>query len=90
MLVEDIVVETCISNRKTCEFSCVSIRVPATFNSSRDQSEIEQLLIEIASMSTQITNEVTNFGPDGGVSMYNQILQVVIDVGVVNGLIEFL
>lgn len=88
MLVKDVVVEACISDGKARELPGVSIGVSATLNGRGNESEIEELLVEVPRVSAQVSDKVAHLGSDGGVRMHNQILEVVIDVGVVDVLVE--
>lgn len=74
MLIQDIIMETSITNSKASKFPCVSIRVLATGNSSLDESMFEQLLIEEASMSAEISNQVANFSSNTSILMKDQVV----------------
>lgn len=62
MLVENIVVESCIANSEARELSGVSIWVLATVNGCLDQPILQQFLVEETSVSAQISNEIADFG----------------------------
>merc|ERR1712187_23538 len=76
VLVEDFVVEACVTDGEAGELSRVAVRVPATFNSCSNQTMLEKLLIEEASMTAQISDQIANFCPNAGVFMGDQIFQV--------------
>ena len=80
MLVENIVMEASVSNSKARELSCVSVWVLAALDSSRNESELQQLFVEEPSMSTEISDQVADFGPDRSISVGNQSFQVIVNI----------
>ena len=64
MLVENVIVETSIANSKARKLPCVSIRISATLNTSSNQAILKQFLIEEASVSTQVSDQVTDLSPN--------------------------
>lgn len=64
MLIQDVIVEASISDCKASELPSVSVRILAALDGSGDQPELEQLLIEEASVATQVADQVTDLGPD--------------------------
>lgn len=88
VLVQHIVVEARVTDSKTGELARVSVRVTATLDRSRNQSILEQFLIEEARVSTQVTDEVADFGADGRVLVHYQVLQILIDVRRVDVFVE--
>lgn len=88
MLIQDLVVESGIANCETGKLSGITVRVLTAGYCRLDQSMLQELLIEVACMSAQISNQVAHLGPDSCIFMANQCIQVNIDVGVVNGFVE--
>ena len=88
MLVENLVMEACIADSKAGKFASVSVRILAALNSSLNQSVLEKFLIEVASVTAQISNQVTDFGSNTRVIMADKRVKVNVDVCVMNGLIE--
>ena len=84
MLVEDIVVESGISNCEACELSGVPVWVSAALNGSGDQSKVEEFLVEVTSVSAKITNQVANLGSDRGILVHDQVLQIGVDTCVMD------
>jgi len=80
VLVEDIIVEASISNGEAGELPGVPIWVPAALDGRRDEPELQELLIEESSMAAEVSNQIANFGPDGGVLMHDEILEVLVNV----------
>jgi hypothetical protein len=60
-------VETSVSNCEACKFSGVSIWITAALNCCSDQTKLQELLIEKSCVSTEVTNQVANFGSDIGI-----------------------
>jgi hypothetical protein len=88
MLIQDVVVEASIANSEASKLASVPIRVLAASNGSFNQSVLEQLLIEEACMSAQVSDQVANLGSDTSILMQNQVVQVLVNIGVMNGLIK--
>ena len=88
MLVEHFVVETSVSDCKACKFPRITIWISATFNGSRNQAVLKQFLVEEAGVAAEVSNQVAYLGPDAGVLMLDQVLQVGVDVRVVDWIIE--
>ena len=72
MLVENFVVEARISNSKACKLSGVTIRVLATGYCSFDQTMFQKLLIKVACVSAEISEEVADLGTDSSIFMTDQ------------------
>lgn len=88
MLVKNIVVESSVSNCKASKFPSVSIRISARLNCSRNKPEVEELFVEVASVSAKVTDQVAHFRSDGRIGMHDQRFKVVVDVSVVDILVE--
>ena len=90
MLIQDLIVEASVAHSEASKLSSVSVRILTARNGSLNKSMLEQLLIEVASMSAQITNQVADFGPNTGIFMADERVEFNIDIGVVDRLIELL
>jgi hypothetical protein len=90
VLVEDLVVESSISDGETGELAGVAIWVLAAGDGCLDQTVFEKLLVEVAGVSAEVSDEVAYFGTDSGVFVADQCVQVDIDVSIVDGLVELL
>ena len=90
MLVQDLVMETSVTHSETSKLSSVAVWILAAGNRCLDQSMLQELLIEIARVTTQITDQVADFCPDASIIMADESVQVHIDVGIVDWLIELL
>lgn len=90
VLVENVIVETSVTDREAGEFPRVPVGVSATLDSGGNQSKFEKLLIEEARMSAQVTDQVADFGPDISVRVLNQNFEVLINVSVMDRLVEIL
>lgn len=88
MLIKHIVVETSITNREAGKLTGVSVRISTTLNSCSNQAEFKQFLIEKSSVSTQIADEVADFGSNVGVCVLDKNFEVVVDVSVMNWLVK--
>lgn len=71
MLVQDVIVETRITDSETCKLPCVAIRISTAFNCSLNQTILEKFLIEKLSMPTKISNQVAYFCSNLGVIVLN-------------------
>jgi len=80
VLVEDVIVEASISNGEAGELPRVPIWVPAALDGRGDEPELQEFLIEESSMAAEVSNQIANFGPDGGVLMHDEILEVLVNV----------
>jgi len=90
MLVKHIVVESSIAYCKASKFAGIAVNVAATLNRSSYQAVLKQLLVEEASVTAEIANQIAYFGTDVGVGMSDQHLQIVVNVCVVDWLVEIL
>lgn len=90
VLVKNIVVESSITNSEASELPGVSVWVLAAFNSSRNETKLEQLLVEEASVTTEVSNQVADLGSDGSVVVNDQLFQVFVDVSLMDVLVEIL
>ena len=90
MLIQVLIVEASVAHSEESKLSSVSVRILTARNGSLNKSMLEQLLIEVASMSAQITNQVADFGPNTGIFMTDERVEFNIDIGVVDRLIELL
>ena len=89
MLIQDLVVEAGVSNGETSKLPSVAIWVLAARDCSFDQAMLQELLVEVASMSAQVTDQVAYFGPNSRILVANERVQVDINVSVVNRFVEF-
>lgn len=90
MLIQHIVVEARVSNRKACKLARIPVAVLATLDRSSDQAKLEEFLIEEPSVSAQVSNQVADLCPDRSVFVDNQRFEVVVDVSIMDVLIEIL
>mgnify|MGYP002809575301 CR=1 FL=1 len=90
MLIQDIVVEASITDGEAGELAGVAIGVLAAGDSRLDQTVLEKLFVEVASVSAEVSDEVADLGTDSGVFVADQRVQVDVDVCIVDGLIELL
>ena len=54
--------EASVSHSEASKLPRVSIRVLAALNGRRDQPKLEQLLVEEPSVSTQVSDKITDLG----------------------------
>ena len=80
--------ETSIAHSEACKLSRVPIRVLAARNCGLDQAMLQQLLVEVASVAAEVSNQIANFGSDASVLMADQSVQVQVNVCVVDRLIK--
>ena len=90
MLVEDIVVEACISDCETSELSCVSIGVPAAFDCRWNEPKLKKFFIEKPSMSAKIANKVADFGSNRSILMHNKNFELIVGISIMNIFIKIL
>jgi len=88
VLIKDIIVETGVTYSEAGKLASVSIGISATFYSCHDESEVEQLFIEIASVSAEIAYQVADLGSDRRVFVDDQVFEVCVNLSVVDVLIE--
>ena len=88
MLIEHLVVEASIADGKTSELSCVTVRILAASNGCFDKSVLQQLLVEVAGVATEITDQVAYFSAYACIFVANERVQVNVDVGVVDRFVE--
>ena len=89
MLVQDLVMESSVSDCKASKFPGVTVGILAASYGSLNQSVLQEFFVEVARVSAKIANQVANFSPDSCILMANQSVQVNINIGVVNWLVEF-
>lgn len=80
--------ETSISNGETSELPGVSIGISATLDGGGYEPKLEQLLIEKASMSTQVSDEVANLRSNRGIRVNNEVLEFIVYVRIVDVFVE--
>lgn len=90
MLIQHIIVEASVTYCEASKFPCVTVRVSATLDSGGNQTKLQEFLIEETSVSAQITDQIADFGSDIRILMSDQNLQVVVNIGIMNWLIEIL
>ena len=88
MLVENVVVEACITYGEASELTSIPVRITTAFNRSRDETVLKQFLIEEPSMSAKITNQIADLGTNRSILMDDQVLQVLVYVSSVYVLVE--
>lgn len=74
MLIQYVVVETGITNSKAGELTGVPVGISAALDSCGNKSILEQLLIEEASVTAQVSNQVAHLRSNTGVIVLNQNL----------------
>ena len=88
VLIQDLVMEAGVSNGETSKLPSVAIRVLTARDCSFDQAMLQELFIEVASVSAQVSDQVAHLGPNARIFMTNERVQVNIDVCVVNRFVE--
>lgn len=88
MLIQDFVVEASVTNCKAGELPGVPIRVLAACNCSLNQAVLQELFIEVAGVSAEVTNQVAHLSPNTSILMANERVQVHVDVSVMDRFIE--
>lgn len=72
--------EASIANGEAGELPRVPIWVPAALDGCGDEPKLQEFLIKESSMAAEVSNQIANFGPDGGVLMHDEILEVLVNV----------
>ncbi len=88
MLIEDLVMEASVSYGEASELSGVPVRVLAARDCSLDQTMLQELLIEVASVSAEVTDQVANLRTDASIFMTDQSVQIDVDVSVMDRFVE--
>ena len=81
--------KACVSNGEASKLPRIAVWVLAACDSRFNQAMLQQLLVEVASMSAQVTDQVAYFGPNSRILVANERVQVDINVSVVNRFVEF-
>lgn len=76
MVVQHVVVESCVAYSEASEFSGIPVLVLAAVYSSSNDSVSQEFLVEESSMSAEVSNQITNFGSYSSILMNYQSLKV--------------
>ena len=90
MFVDHVVMESCVTHGKARKLSCVWILVCASLDGSINETLLQQLVVEVSCMTTQVTDEVANFGSHACIRMSDQHFEWSVQVSMVDGLIDLL
>ena len=90
MLVEHLVVEASISHSEAGKLAGVAVGVLTASDGGLNQSVLQKLLVEVTCVPAEIANQVAYLGPNSCIFVANQCIEIYIDVGIVDRLIELL
>ena len=69
VLVQDVVVETCVADSEARKLARISILVTAALNSGLNKPVFEQFLVEELRVPAEVADEVAYFGADAGIGV---------------------
>lgn len=88
MVVQDVVVESCIADSKARKLPGVPITIPTALNRSLDKPMLQKLLIEELGVPAQVANKVADLRTDARVVVLDQHIQIAVDIRIVDRLVE--
>ena len=82
--------EASVAYGETGKLPRVAVRVLAALDGGGNEAVLEQLFVEEAGVSAEVSNQVADLGPDGSILVHNKHFELVINVRIVDVLVEVL
>ncbi len=90
MLIQYLIVETCITHGEAGKLTGVPVRILTARDCSFDKSMLEEFFIKVPCVTAQISNQVADLSSNACVFMADKGVELNVDVSVVDWFVELL